>query len=60
MHLIKKGKINGRSVLGSGGDGLLILFHVAGRHVLLKKIKIQMKKKKKLQENRKKKTNEIK
>lgn len=46
MHLIKKGKINGRSVLGSGGDGLLILFHVAGRHVLLKKIKIQMKKRK--------------
>lgn len=46
MHLIKKGKISGRSVLGSGGDGLLILFHVAGRHVLLKKIKIQMKKKK--------------
>lgn len=59
MHLIKKGKISCRSVLGSGGDGLLILFHVAGRHVLLKKIKIQMKKKK-LQENRKKKTNEIK
>lgn len=45
MHLIKKGKISSRSVLGSGGDGLLILFHVAGRHVPLKKIKIQMKKK---------------
>lgn len=59
MHLIKKGKISGRSLLGSGGDGLLILFHVAGRHVPLKKIKIQIKKKK-LQENRKKRTNEIK
>lgn len=49
-----------KSVLGSGGDGLLILFHVAGRRVVLKKIKIQIKKKKKSFEKIiKKKINEI-
>lgn len=40
FNINKRKKISSKSVLGSGGDGLLILFHIAGRHVVPKQMKI--------------------
>lgn len=49
-----KKKVSSKSVAGSGGDGLLILFHIAGRRGSKENQNID---KKKLQETCKKKRN---